>query len=378
MPASTSSAPATSSISTRVADAVATITGAPVNERIPDEVLAAADEVELVDMSPFALRQRMRHGNVYPPERTAIALDRFFTESNLTALRELSLRFVAGRVDAQLEGIGTPIIAQPVTERVLVLVDGSRGDATGHPPRAPRRPRCSAHRSSRSSWTRPARAGASSEQVRRLREHLDDAVDLGAEVLNIEASDLVDGLVDLARRRRVTRLVLPYRAVRHAGPGPLEAARRAAPRTTARAGSDDRGRFRRAPPTPIAWVEATEPRTPPYPSVLPAGTPKYGLAPHDPSHTLFLAAGRTLPRVPRGFRDRRIRVKRGNDHMASMAVNELGPMLTATEVAEMLHLHVNTVKRLGDRGELPFYRVCKRGDRRFRLDDVMKFLSQNR
>ena len=60
--------------------------------------------------------------------------------------------------------------------------------------------------------------------------------------------------------------------------------------------------------------------------------------------------------------------------MASMAVNELGPMLTATEVAEMLHLHVNTVKRLGDRGELPFYRVCKRGDRRFRLDDVMKFL----
>ena len=44
--------------------------------------------------------------------------------------------------------------------------------------------------------------------------------------------------------------------------------------------------------------------------------------------------------------------------MASMAVNELGPMLTATEVADMLHLHVNTVKRLGDRGELPFYRCA--------------------
>lgn len=70
--------------------------------------------------------------------------------------------------------------------------------------------------------------------------------------------------------------------------------------------------------------------------------------------------------------------RKGNDHMGSMAVHELGPMLTATEVAEMLHLHVNTVKRLGDRGELPFYRVCKRGDRRFRLDDVMKFLAQNR
>ncbi|MBX3030577.1 MAG: helix-turn-helix domain-containing protein [Chloroflexi bacterium] len=60
------------------------------------------------------------------------------------------------------------------------------------------------------------------------------------------------------------------------------------------------------------------------------------------------------------------------------AATDLGPMLTASEVADMLHLHVNTVKRLGDRGELPFYRVCKRGDRRFRLDDVMDFLARNR
>jgi excisionase family DNA binding protein len=64
--------------------------------------------------------------------------------------------------------------------------------------------------------------------------------------------------------------------------------------------------------------------------------------------------------------------------MAAVVANELGPMLTASEVAEMLHLHVNTVKRLGDRGELPFYRVCKRGDRRFRLEDVMTFLDRNR
>ena len=71
-------------------------------------------------------------------------------------------------------------------------------------------------------------------------------------------------------------------------------------------------------------------------------------------------------------------MERRTKDMASMAVNELGPMLTATEVAEMLHLHVNTVKRLGDRGELPFYRVCKRGDRRFRLEDVLRFLHQNR
>ena len=64
--------------------------------------------------------------------------------------------------------------------------------------------------------------------------------------------------------------------------------------------------------------------------------------------------------------------------MASMAIQDIGPMLTASEVAELLHLHVNTVKRLGDRGELPFYRVCKRGDRRFRYDDVLAFLQRNK
>ncbi|HEY8199079.1 MAG TPA: helix-turn-helix domain-containing protein [Candidatus Limnocylindrales bacterium] len=64
--------------------------------------------------------------------------------------------------------------------------------------------------------------------------------------------------------------------------------------------------------------------------------------------------------------------------MASMAIQDIGPMLTASEVADLLHLHVNTVKRLGDRGELPFYRVCKRGDRRFRYDDVLAFLQRNK
>jgi excisionase family DNA binding protein len=76
------------------------------------------------------------------------------------------------------------------------------------------------------------------------------------------------------------------------------------------------------------------------------------------------------------IRTERVRIE-GIQSMSSMAANELGPMLTASEVAQMLHLHVNTVKRLGDRGELPFYRVCKRGDRRFRLDDVMAFLARN-
>ena len=69
---------------------------------------------------------------------------------------------------------------------------------------------------------------------------------------------------------------------------------------------------------------------------------------------------------------------KGKQRMGSMALNELGKMLTAAEVAEMLHLHVNTVKRLGDRGELKYYRVCKRGDRRFLLEDVRRCLDNNR
>ena len=64
----------------------------------------------------------------------------------------------------------------------------------------------------------------------------------------------------------------------------------------------------------------------------------------------------------------------GGPALATQVMNEMGKLLTASEVADMLHLHVNTVKRLGDRGELPFFRVCKRGDRRFRYDDVMEFL----
>ena len=162
-------------------------------------------------MSPYALRQRMRHGNVYPPDRTRVALDRFFTETNLTALRELALRFVAGRVDAQLEGIGSARPIQSVSERVLVLVDGS--PAT---PRALRRAAATAAilRAPLMALVveTPADAGASSERARRIREQLDDATDLGAEIITVEASDLAEGVVQVAQARRVTRLVMPYRS----------------------------------------------------------------------------------------------------------------------------------------------------------------------
>ncbi len=193
-----------------VADAVATITGAAVNERLPDEVLETADEIELVDMSPHALRQRMKHGNVYPPERTQIALDRFFTEANLTALRELALRLTARRVEGQLEQTSAGAQLPLVTDRVLVLVDGGPGSKRAI--RAGAELAGGLHAALVAVVVEtPADAHRSFDRQRDLQEAIDDAVDLGAQVVTVEAADVVSGLADVARSRRASHVVLPYR-----------------------------------------------------------------------------------------------------------------------------------------------------------------------
>ncbi len=196
-----------------VADAVATITGAPVNERLPDEVLFEADEIELVDMSPHALRQRMKHGNVYPPERTKVALEKFFTESNLTALRELSLRLVARRVEGQLEDALAGQQLPLVTERVLVFVDGSTASR-----RAVRRAAnlaAALHAAFVAVVVEtPAIKHQPFDRLRDLQETVDDAVDLGAEIVRIEAGDAAAGLEEVARARGATHLVLPHQELK--------------------------------------------------------------------------------------------------------------------------------------------------------------------
>jgi two-component system, OmpR family, sensor histidine kinase KdpD len=84
-------------------DVVQQITGVPQRETVPDEVVRRADQVELVDMTPEALRRRMAHGNIYPPEKIDAALANYFRAGNLTALRELALLWLADKVDEQLE-----------------------------------------------------------------------------------------------------------------------------------------------------------------------------------------------------------------------------------------------------------------------------------
>ena len=194
-----------------VADAVATITGAPVNERLPDEVLEGADEIELVDMSPHALRQRMKHGNVYPPERTAVALDKFFTEANLTALREIALRVTARRVEGQLElstaGLQLPL----VTDRVVVLVDGGGGSRRAIRNAAELAGALHAALVAAVIDT-PRSQQMPFNQQRDLQEAIDDAVDLGATVVRREAADVPSGLEDVVRSRRATHLVLAVKS----------------------------------------------------------------------------------------------------------------------------------------------------------------------
>ena len=112
-------------------DVTAQITGVTQLETLPDEIARRADEIELVDMTPEALRRRMVHGDVYQPDRIEAALTHYFRPGNLTALRELSLLWVADRVEEGLQryraehGIAAP---WETRERIVVGIAGENGD----------------------------------------------------------------------------------------------------------------------------------------------------------------------------------------------------------------------------------------------------------
>ncbi len=114
-------------------DVVEAITGIRQQETLPDQVVRSADQIELVDMSPHALRRRLAHGNVYASDKVDAALANYFREGNLSALRELSLLWLADRVDEGLEayraahGIHDP---WPTRERVVVALTGGLEGAT--------------------------------------------------------------------------------------------------------------------------------------------------------------------------------------------------------------------------------------------------------
>src|SRR3984885_9853160 len=108
-------------------DVVEKITGVPQRETVPDAVVRAADQVEMVDMTPEALRRRMAHGNIYPPEKIDAALTNYFRSGNLSALRELALLWLADKVDEGLQRYRTEhkiTGAWEARERVVVALTG--------------------------------------------------------------------------------------------------------------------------------------------------------------------------------------------------------------------------------------------------------------
>jgi two-component system, OmpR family, sensor histidine kinase KdpD len=107
------------------------VTGVEQRETLPDDVARRADQIELVDMTSEALRRRMVHGNIYPPNRIEAALSHYFRPGNLTALRELALLWVADRVQEGIQryraehGIAAP---WETRERIVVGIAGEKGD----------------------------------------------------------------------------------------------------------------------------------------------------------------------------------------------------------------------------------------------------------
>ena len=215
-------------------DLVASITGVRVRETLPDRILDQADEVELVDISPYALRQRMRHGNIYPPDRIEASLNNFFREGNLTALRELALRRTAEKTEAQLQQYMTEHgISElwPASERVLVgfdarphtrevirdawrLAHGLHADliAVSIQPEGYR-----AFTGRLIGFLKYGKDAPKQREAaqRRLEEHAVLAEDLGAEIIRTSSRDIAKKLVEIAHERQVTQLVLGQPARSH-------------------------------------------------------------------------------------------------------------------------------------------------------------------
>ncbi|GAA4194987.1 sensor histidine kinase KdpD [Streptosporangium oxazolinicum] len=190
-------------------DVVEEITGVVQRETVPDEVVRRADQVELVDMAPEALRRRMAHGNVYAPEKVDAALSNYFRVGNLTALRELALLWVAGKVDDQLDryraehGIAGTWEAR---ERVVVaLTGGPEGDTLV------RRAARIADRSKGADLlaVHVTRAdgltGADPASTARQRTLVED---LGGTYHQVVGDDVPGALLDFARGVNATQLVL--------------------------------------------------------------------------------------------------------------------------------------------------------------------------
>ena len=191
-------------------DVVAQITGIIVRETVPDRLLDLAFEIKLIDIPPEDLLQRLHEGKIYIPDQAAKAIEKFFRPGNLMALRELSLRRTAARVDDQMRAyMETQSIAGPwpTAERLLVCVSGS--------PYSEKliRATCRLAEELKAQWfTVYIETPADGRHVRENREHiwrdLRLAESLGAQVASVTATDITDAVMEYATRHNITKIVM--------------------------------------------------------------------------------------------------------------------------------------------------------------------------
>jgi two-component system, OmpR family, sensor histidine kinase KdpD len=189
-------------------DVVEQITGSVQHETVPDAAVRRADQVELVDMTPEALRRRLAHGNVYPPERVDSALGNYFRIGNLTALRELALLWLADRVDEGLRRYRAEHHIDSVweaRERVVVALTGGPEGET-----LVRRASRVAQRSGGELLAvhvlgSDGMAGASAAALRTQRELVES---LGGSYHEVIGDDVARALLEFARSVDATQLVI--------------------------------------------------------------------------------------------------------------------------------------------------------------------------
>ncbi len=190
-------------------DVVARITGIPQRETVPDAVVRGADQIELVDMSPEALRRRMAHGNIYAPERVDAALANYFRAGNLNALRELALLWLADRVEEGLQRYRNQHHISDTwetRERVVVALTGGPEGAT-----LIRRAARIAVRTGAGDLlavhVTPSDGLAGSSQTA-LAEQKQLVESLGGSYHAVIGDDIPTALLDFARAENATQLVL--------------------------------------------------------------------------------------------------------------------------------------------------------------------------
>ncbi|AZS69867.1 histidine kinase [Streptomyces lydicus] len=191
-----------------LSDVVEKITGVPQYETVPDEVVRRADQIELVDLPAEGLRRRMAHGNIYPPEKVDAALSHYFRLGNLTALRELALLWVAGRVDEALRKyrdehhIGR---VWETRERVVVALTGGAEGATLIRRAARIVARSSGDLLAVHITRSDGLAGSSPAALAGQRQLLES---LGGSYHSVVGEDVPAALLDFARSQNATQLVI--------------------------------------------------------------------------------------------------------------------------------------------------------------------------